>query len=146
LPFWFGATPRSGQFMQNSCRLEYFLGLVFRSFAHHRESPGISLCILGYSNTSPDVFLLFLFGMEQSQCQGAAILGNISLPNFQFFTCYTVRVNVEFFNIFSKIKLQSTTAAVMTYIQHNDPIIGCRETRTFFYTHIPKYSSSCHLY
>jgi hypothetical protein len=72
------ATPRSGNFIQNSSKLDYFYSLVLAtSPANHIESPVNSLWFVGYLNRLRDALSLFWFWMKQLQRQGASLLFKI---------------------------------------------------------------------
>jgi hypothetical protein len=70
-------TPRSGHFIQNSSKLDYFYSLVATSPANHIENPVNRLWLVEYSNRLADTLSLFWFRMKQLQHQGAAILFKI---------------------------------------------------------------------
>jgi hypothetical protein len=71
------ATPRSGRFIQNYSRLDYFYSLAATSPVNYIENPVSSLWFVEYLNRLADALSSFWFWMKRSQHQGVAILFKI---------------------------------------------------------------------
>jgi hypothetical protein len=82
------ATPRSGHFIQNSSKLDYFYSLVATSPVNHIENCARSLWFVKYLNRSAETLSSFWFWMKQLQHQRAAILFKILVNQTIYYQCW----------------------------------------------------------